>query len=55
VVAALSVGTLSSRLEGDRLPVVVDLLLRESRALSVLINPFDRSLRRPSDALGATG
>jgi len=53
VVAALSVGTLSSRLEGERLPVVVDLLLRESRALSALINPFDRSLRRPSDALGA--
>jgi DNA-binding IclR family transcriptional regulator len=51
VVAALSVGTLSSRLEGERLQVVVQLLQREAKALSALINPFDRSLRRPSDAL----
>jgi DNA-binding IclR family transcriptional regulator len=31
VVAALSVGTLTARLEGERLPVVVDLLQREAR------------------------
>jgi len=55
VVAALSVGTLAARLDDDRLPVVVDLLLRESRALSAQINPFDRSLRRPADALRTGG
>jgi DNA-binding IclR family transcriptional regulator len=53
VVAALSVGTLSARLEGDRLLVVVDLLRREANALSAQINPFDRGLRRPAEALGA--
>ncbi len=52
VVAALSVGTLTARLEGERLPVVVDLLQREARALAGQINPFDRTLRRPADALG---
>jgi DNA-binding IclR family transcriptional regulator len=52
VVAALSVGTLTARLEGDRLPVVVDLLQREARALASQINPFDRTLRRPGEALG---
>lgn len=51
VVAALSVGTLAARLSGERLPVVVELLLREARALSPQINPFDRSLRRPAEAL----
>lgn len=52
VAAALSVGTLTARLEGERLPVVVDLLQREARALQPQINPFDRTLRRPADALG---
>jgi DNA-binding IclR family transcriptional regulator len=51
VVAALSVGTLTARLEGDRLPVVVSLLQREARALAAQINPFDRALRRPADTL----
>ena len=55
VVAALSVGTLTARLEGERLPVVVDLLQREARALAGQINPFDRTLRRPADALGGAG
>lgn len=53
VVAALSVGTLTNRLNEERLPVVVDLLQREARALSAQINPFDAALRRPSDSLGA--
>lgn len=53
VVAALSIGTLAARIEGERLPVVVDLLQREARALSAQINPFDRSLRRPAEALGS--
>ena len=52
VVAALSIGTLTARLEGERLPVVVDLLQREARALASQINPFDRTLRRPADSLG---
>ena len=34
-------------------PVVVDLLQREARALAAQINPFDRALRRPSEALGS--
>lgn len=55
VVAALSIGTLTARLEGERLPVVVALLQREARALSALINPFDRALRRPAEALGGSG
>lgn len=55
VVAALSIGTLTARLQGDRLPVVVDLLQREARALATQINPFDRALRRPSEALGSAG
>ncbi len=54
VVAALSIGTLTARLEGERLPVVVDLLQREARALAAQINPFDRTLRRPADGLGGT-
>ncbi|MBA2673698.1 IclR family transcriptional regulator [Ramlibacter sp.] len=53
VVAALSVGTLSARLEGERLQVVVDLLRREADLLAPQINPFDRGLRRPAEALGA--
>lgn len=54
VVAALSIGTLSARLKGERLQVVVDLLRRETQALSAQINPFDRGLRRPAEALGVT-
>lgn len=51
VVAALSVGTLAARLSGERLHLVVELLSQEARALSRQINPFDRNLRRPADAL----
>ena len=51
VVAALSVGTLTSRLSAERLPVVIQLLQREAKALQAQINPFDRTLRRPADAL----
>lgn len=53
VVAALSIGTLSARLEGERLQVVADLLRREASLLASQINPFDRGLRRPAEALGA--
>lgn len=52
IAAALSIGTLTARLAGDRLPVVVSLLQREAHALASQINPFDRSLRRPADSLG---
>ena len=46
-VAALSVGTLAGRLNEDRLPTVVELLKKESKLLSININPFDPTLRRP--------
>lgn len=51
VVAALSVGTLSSRLNTDRLPTVVELLKREAKAVGRQINPFDAALRRPAQSL----
>lgn len=47
VVAALSIGTHVARLSDERLPIVRDMLLREARQLSALINPFDPTLRRP--------
>ena len=50
-VAALSVGTLSSRLTPDRLPTVADLLQREAKAIGLQINPFDSTLRRPAQSL----
>ena len=53
VVAALSIGTLSVRLKGERLQVVVDVLRREAATLASQINPFDRGLRRPAEALAA--
>ncbi len=52
VVAALSIGTLVARLEGERLQVVVQMLQREARSLVGQINPFDRTLRRPAEGLG---
>lgn len=54
-VAALSVGTISSRLSPDRLPTVVELLQREAAAISARINPFDATLRRPSQSLARSG
>lgn len=54
IAAALSIGTLTARVEGERLQVVVQLLQREARALAALINPFDRTLRRPADTLGSS-
>lgn len=55
VAAAFSVGTLAARLCGERLPEVVTLLRNEARALAPQINPFDRSLRRPAEALRMVG
>lgn len=51
-VAALSVATISDRLGPDRLATVVELLRREANAVSARINPFDPSLRRPSQVFG---
>ncbi|RRV05303.1 IclR family transcriptional regulator [Pseudomonas sp. v388] len=51
-VAALSVATISDRLGPDRLLTVVELLKREAGAVSARINPFDPSLRRPSQVFG---
>lgn len=50
-VAALSIGTISSRLSPDRLPTVVELLKREAVAIGARINPFDATLRRPAQSL----
>lgn len=50
-VAALSVGTISSRLSPERLPTVVELLKREATVIGEQINPFDSTLRRPSQSL----
>ena len=55
-VAALSVGTISARLNDDRLPTVVELLKREAAAIGPKINPFDATLRRPAQSLsGGSG
>ncbi|MCQ3014618.1 IclR family transcriptional regulator [Pseudomonas tremae] len=51
-VAALSVATISDRLGPDRLSTVVELLKREATTISAKINPFDPSLRRPSQVFG---
>jgi DNA-binding IclR family transcriptional regulator len=51
-VAALSVATLSDRLGPDRLPTVVDMLKREASAIGPRIDPFDPTLRRPSQVFG---
>lgn len=51
VVAALSIGTHTARLSDERLPIVRDMLLREAKALSQQINPFDPTLRHPMHAL----
>lgn len=53
--AALSVGTISSRLSADRLPTVVELLKREAALVGPKINPFDATLRRPSQSLAQSG
>lgn len=47
VIGALSIGTLTERLNAERLPVVADLLQKEARLLGARINPFDPTLRRP--------
>lgn len=51
-VAALSVATISDRLGPSRLPMVVELLKREAAAIGPRINPFDPTLRRPSQTFG---
>lgn len=51
-VAALSVATISDRLGPERLPMVVELLKRETTAIGPKINPFDPTLRHPSRVFG---
>jgi len=53
-VAALSVGTISSRLSPDRLPTVAELLKREATAIGAQLNPFDATMRRPAQSLAPT-
>ncbi|MFD1624165.1 IclR family transcriptional regulator [Azospirillum griseum] len=52
-VAALSVGTITERLNEERLPVVVDILKREAAGVCRQLNPFDPVLRRPAAVLGS--
>lgn len=52
IVAAISIGTLSERLNDERLPHVLDILQREAHAISKQLNPFDPALSRPSHYLG---
>jgi DNA-binding IclR family transcriptional regulator len=51
-VAALSVATISDRLNPERMPTVVEMLKREALTISARINPFDPLLRRPSQVFG---
>ncbi|MFS2158478.1 IclR family transcriptional regulator [Pseudomonas sp. Pseusp122] len=51
-VAALSVATISDRLNPERMPTMVDMLKREAVAIGSRINPFDPLLRRPSQVFG---
>ncbi|TDV72829.1 IclR family transcriptional regulator [Pseudomonas sp. LP_7_YM] len=51
-VAALSVATISDRLNAERMPTVVEMLKREAAAIGRKINPFDPVLRRPSQVFG---
>jgi DNA-binding IclR family transcriptional regulator len=54
VVAALSVGTHTSRLNEERTPIVRDMLVREAQQLSSQINPFDPTLRHPMHSMVAS-
>ncbi|MDH0745628.1 IclR family transcriptional regulator [Pseudomonas sp. GD03842] len=51
-VAALSVATITDRLNAGRMPTVVEMLKREAMAIGQKINPFDPVLRRPSQVFG---
>ena len=53
-VAALSVGTIADRLNTDRMPTVVELLKREAAGIGPRINPFDATLRRPTQSLASS-
>lgn len=55
IVAALSVGTLTTRLSAERLPTMVQMLKREADAIGKRINPFDPVLRRPMYQAGLDG
>jgi DNA-binding IclR family transcriptional regulator len=54
-VAALSIGTLSERLNDDRLPSIVQMLKKEAVGLGARVNTFDPTLRWPSHYLGGNG
>lgn len=52
-VAAFGVGTLLERLSPERLPIVVDLLQRETSAIGRQVHPFDPTLWNPAGELSA--
>lgn len=47
IAAVLSIGTLTDRVTGQRLPAIVERLQAEAATLGARINPFDPTLRRP--------
>ncbi|ANN79966.1 IclR family transcriptional regulator [Bordetella flabilis] len=51
-VAALSVAAPAERLSGERLPLIVEMLHKEARAIGAQVNPYDPALRRPNQFLG---
>ncbi len=53
-VAALSVGTLTDRLNAERAPIVAEMLKREAAAVATRANPFDVTLRRPAQILAGS-
>jgi len=50
-VAALSIGTLASRLTEKRQHTITELLRKEAAIITEKLNPFDPTLRHPSQAL----
>lgn len=52
VVGAISIGTLSERLNDERLPHILHVLHQEADHISRQVNPFDPALKRPSHYLG---
>lgn len=52
VVGAISIGTLSERLNDERLPHILHVLHQEADRISRQVNPFDPALKHPSQYLG---
>lgn len=49
-VAALSIGTLSERMSGERVEIIATMLATDATHISEELNPFDPVIRYPSKA-----